>query len=52
MEGSGVFLDYIVGTCREPGADPGFGQGGPQLQRPKVADVAKQAICGWGPGPA
>ena len=24
-----------------PGADPGFGQGGPQLLRPKVADVAK-----------
>ena len=24
------------------GADPGFGQGGPQLVRPKVADVAKR----------
>ena len=24
-----------------PGADPGFGQGGAQLLRPKVADVAK-----------
>ena len=40
------------------GADPGFGQGGAQVLRPKVADVAKQscasehAICGRGPGPA
>ena len=35
------------------GADPGFGQGGgPQVLRPKVADVAKRAICGRGPGPA
>ena len=34
------------------GADPGFGQGGgPQLLRPKVADVAKRAICSRGPGP-
>ena len=39
------------------GADPGFGQGGPQVLRPKVADVAKQShmskasICSWGPGP-
>ena len=24
-----------------PGADPGFGQGGPKLLRPKVADVVK-----------
>ena len=35
----------------EAGADPGFGQGGAQLLRPKVADVAKRAICGQGPGP-
>ena len=28
----------------EAGADPGFGQvGGPQVLRPKVADVAKQS---------
>ena len=33
------------------GVDPGFGQGGPQLLRPKVADVAKRAFCGRGPGP-
>ena len=25
------------------GADPGFGQGGPQLLRPKVADIAEQS---------
>ena len=25
------------------GADPGFGQGGPQLPRPKVADVAERS---------
>ena len=25
------------------GADPGFGQGGPELLRPKVADVAKRS---------
>ena len=30
--------------CHNSGADPGFGQGGgPQLQRPKVADVAKRS---------
>ena len=35
------------------GSDPGFGQGGgPQVLRPKVADIAKRAICGRGPGPA
>ena len=27
-------------------------KGGPQLLRPKVADVAKRAFCGRGPGPA
>ena len=26
-----------------PGADPGFGQGGPQLPTPKVADVAERS---------
>ena len=26
-----------------PGADPGFGQGGAQLLRPKFADVANQS---------
>ena len=25
------------------GADPGFGQGGPQLLRPKIADVVKRS---------
>ena len=25
------------------GVDPGFGQGGPQLLRPKVADIAEQS---------
>ena len=40
------------------GANPGFGQGGAQLLRPKVAHVVKcshassGAICDWGPGPA
>ena len=29
------------GFIWESGADPGFGQGGPQLLRPKVADVAE-----------
>ena len=28
---------------RHPGADPGFGEGGPKLLRLKVADVAKQS---------
>ena len=28
-----------------PGADPGFGQGGAQLLRPKVADVAKRSCA-------
>ena len=28
---------------RRPGADPGFGQGGSQLLRPKVANVAKRS---------
>ena len=28
-------------THVKSGADPGFGQGGPQLLRPKVADIAK-----------
>ena len=28
---------------RKSGADPGFGQGGGQLLRPKVADVAKRS---------
>ena len=32
----------ILPQCKNPGADPGFGQGGPQLPRLKVADVA-----GW-----
>ena len=43
---------YVVDPpkCRT-GADPGFGQGGAQLLRPKVADVMKQTICGWGPEP-
>ena len=27
------------------GADPGFGQRGPQVLRPKVADVAKQSCA-------
>ena len=26
-----------------PGADPGFGQGGPQVLRPKVAGVVKRS---------
>ena len=30
--------------CVSSGADPGFGQGGgPQLLRPKVADIAKRS---------
>ena len=28
-------------TKREPGADPEFGQDGPQPLRPKVADIAE-----------
>ena len=31
------------GNRGESGADPGFGQGGPQLLRLKVADVAKRS---------
>ena len=27
----------------KPGVDPGFGQGGPQVLRPKVADVVKRS---------
>ena len=27
-------------------------KGGGQVLRPKVANVAKRAICGWGPRPA
>ena len=30
-------------VTRTAGADPGFGQGGPQVLRPKVADIAKQS---------
>ena len=33
---NGVYLGF-------PGADPGFGQGGAQLLRPKVANVAKRS---------
>ena len=33
--------NYILKNI--PGADPGFGQGVPQVLRPKVADVAKQS---------
>ena len=33
----------IAGMIFSAGADPGFGQGGPQLLRPKVANVAKQS---------
>ena len=29
-----------------------WSRGGPQLLRPKVADIAKRAFCGRGPGPA
>ena len=38
-----------VGTLS--GADPGFGQGGPQLPRPEVANVVKRPPIGQGPGP-
>ena len=34
-------VDHI--TPQKTGADPGFGQRGPQLMRPKVADVAQQS---------
>ena len=34
-----VFIDNV-----QTGVDPGFGQGGPQLLRPKVANVAKQSL--------
>ena len=30
-------------TSTKPGADLGFGQGGPQLPRPKVANLVKQS---------
>ena len=39
MAGQPVTTPATVMTA--PGADPGFGQGGAQLLRPKVADVAK-----------
>ena len=35
--------DQIRWENEKTGADPGFGQGGPQLLRPKVADVAKRS---------
>ena len=31
-----------------PGADPGFGQGGPQLPRQKVADVVERSCVSEG----
>ena len=34
-------LTIMKVTMISTGADPGFGQGGPQLLRPKVADIAK-----------
>ena len=34
-----VFLEWRRG--HKTGADPGFGQGGPKLLRPKVANIAK-----------
>ena len=36
-----MLLDTSASSSSVAGADPGFGQGGPQLLRPKVADVAK-----------
>ena len=39
-------------SCIGTGADPDFVKGGPQLPRPKVADVAKRALSGRGPGRA
>ena len=54
-------LPWTYGPCAYcPLLSPGVCQvriqdlvkGGPQLLRPKVADVAKRAFCGWGPGPA
>ena len=43
--GSLVIAPIALRFGRKPisGADPGFGQGGPQDLRPKVADVAKQS---------
>ena len=32
----------VIGTVLT-GADPGFGQGGPQLLRPKISNVVKQS---------
>ena len=36
-------IDSSTFSDLPPGADPGFGQGGAQLLRPKVADIAKQS---------
>ena len=36
-------ITIIVHVSINWGADPGFGEGGPQLLRPKVADIAKRS---------
>ena len=36
-------ITIIVHVSINSGADPGFGEGGPQLLRPKVAEIAKQS---------
>ena len=38
-----MFSEWQLCESDESGADPGFGQGGAQLLRPKVADIAKQS---------
>ena len=46
MRDSVNFGRFVSSRCEHfhsAGADPGFGQGGPQVLRPKVADVAKQS---------
>ena len=40
-----------IGIIDVAGADPGFGQGGIQLPKSKVANVVKRALSGQGTGP-
>ena len=39
----GIVLHFFVFIRVASGADPGFGQGGAQVLRPKVADIAKRS---------
>ena len=43
MERTGSAMLQVKRNIENTGADPGFGQGGPQLLRPKVANVSKRS---------